>query len=429
MASHRLSKQGHLQVRQSRENRGLSIYDSRWLEEASRALEPNRPWSEEGFYPYGISLPTWKRFLKGAAIRPDSFKAFCQVLNCNWETVSEKIYESYDDPIPTRFEVLREPQESICYATILQPGSLLRIKAPQHTGKTQMLNRVLNRFRANQTDTQIVVLNFYKEFESDSLGSKDNFWQAFCGCVNDYLDLSDILNDYWQKKNGGSTYKANAFFRTHLLTNVNQHLVLVLEGVDRVFEHPVADDFCHLLRAWHEEAQRDELWKKLSLVIVHSTDNYASIDINYSPLRGVGTIVTLDDFTPEQVAGLVRQYNLDWSRSHIDKIMGLVGGNPFLINHTLKTLADKSLTLEIVLVEADTQGGIYGDRLLQLWEIVKDRPALIEALRRVVTTSHPVQIDPTQMNKLDRLGLVKIEGNNTIPSCNLYRQYFSKIFA
>ena len=36
-----------------------------------------------------------------------------------------------------------------------------------------------------------------------------------------------------------------------------------------------------------------------------------------------------------------------------------------------------------------------------------------------------VNIDSLLTYKLDSLGLVKLEGNNVVPRCELYRQYFS----
>lgn len=425
MVSHRLSEQGHLQARQARIRKGWTIDDAQWLIEASKILDPNGLWTEQEFAE-GISLPTWKKFLQRNGIRPPAFKAFCQILNLNWQLVYEN--EGCDEPILTNLEILREPQESRCYETILRPGSLIRIKAPQYMGKTEMLNRVLRRVEQKQKEAQKVVIGFYSELYSMSFTNLDKFLQDFCTCVSNELEIPDILHDYWQRR-GTPSLKASNYFEDYIFPNVNNSLILVLEGIDRAFEYSFATDFCNLLRSWHGEGQRDEQWKKLRLVIVHSTDKYASLDIDESPLYNVGVTVTLDEFTPQQVEYLVRQYNFDWNSAQINQLMALVGGNPYLINHALRMINDHSMSLETVLKKAATEEGIYSDRLRQLWRIISPQPLLREALKKVVTSSNPVRIDPAQIYKLDSLGLVKIEGNNVMPRCNLYRQYFSTLFS
>jgi hypothetical protein len=428
MVSHRLSEQGQLQVKQARILRGWTIDNAQCLIEASKVLDPNRLWTEQGPFAKGISLPTWKNFLRGNGIRPPAFKAFCQILNLNWQLVYEN--EGCDEPILSRFEILREPQESKCYEAILQPGSLVRLKAPQYMGKTEMLNRVLRRVELNQRETQKVMINFYSELDDTSFANLDTLLRDFCTCINNELGLPDNLNDYWMR-NGTSGPKTTSYFEDHIFPNINDSLILVIEGIDRTFEYSFATDFCNLIRHWHVQGKQDEQWKKLRLFIVHSTDKYASLDIDESPLYNVGETVTLEDeFTYQQVEHLVEQYNFAWSSAQINQLMALVGGNPYLINHALRIINDHpTMSLETVLRTAATEEGIYRDRLRQLWRIISPQPLLREALKKVVTDPNPVRIDPVQIYKLDSLGLVKIEGNNVIPRCNLYRQYFSTLFA
>jgi hypothetical protein len=420
MPSLQASEQGKNKIRQARNFKGWNIDDPRWLKEASKVLEPNKLWTEEGAFAYRVSLATWKRFLQGKAIVAENFQAFSQVLGLNWQEIC-KI-----DNVIDCFEIPREPQESRCYQTILQPGSLLRIKAPQYMGKTRMLNRVLKRVKNN--DYQIAVLNFQNRLDGTAFNNLEQFLKAFCVCISHLLGLPDnILDEYWHNKNGTPNHKTTVYFETHIFTHIDNSLILVLENVDLVFEHLLAQNFCDLLRGWHSEAQRDELWQKLRLVIVHSTDVYASLDINSSPLANVGETVTLDEFTIQQVKDLVRQYELNWNSDLIEQLMELIGGHPYLINHALKTIIYQPITLEEVLAKATTEEGIYRNHLGRLWKVIQQQSTLKEALEKVVTASHSVRIAPFQLFQLYSLGLVTIEGNDAIPRCNLYRQYFSTL--
>ncbi|MCC5629110.1 ATP-binding protein [Nostoc sphaeroides CHAB 2801] len=90
MPSLKLSLNGLQIVKQARQEKGWTIDNPRWLEEASQILEPGRDWENAEVYAAGISLPTWKRFLQGNAIDASVFKAFCQVLSLNWQDLLER---------------------------------------------------------------------------------------------------------------------------------------------------------------------------------------------------------------------------------------------------------------------------------------------------------------------------------------------------
>ncbi|MEG4145920.1 NACHT domain-containing NTPase [Microcoleus sp. Pol12B5] len=91
MTTLKASEEGLLKIRQARRERGSTIEDPRWLVEASQTLEPDRTWTEAGPYADGLSLPTWRRFLRGREpIKANAFKAFCTVLHLDWEEIVDR---------------------------------------------------------------------------------------------------------------------------------------------------------------------------------------------------------------------------------------------------------------------------------------------------------------------------------------------------
>lgn len=86
-----------------------------------------------------------------------------------------------------------------------------------------------------------------------------------------------------------------------------------LDNFDRIFPYAaVADAVFALLRFWNEEAKRSEIWKKLRLVVAHSTDIYAypQLDINRSPFN-VGLAIEIPEFTLAEMQELAKYYNLE----------------------------------------------------------------------------------------------------------------------
>ncbi len=322
--------------------------------------------------------------------------------------------------LASAFYVDRPPIEERCYEAIVKPGSLIRIKAPRQMGKTSLMARILH--QASQQGCLTVPLSFQLA-DGKIFADLDKFLQWFCASVGRRLRIPNKLADYWDEI-FGSKDNCTAYFEEYLLAEINQPLALGLDEVDCVFQHPeIAADFFGLLRAWHEEAKNRELWKKLRLVVVHSTEVYIPLNINQSPFN-VGLSIELPEFRVEQVLDLARRHGLNWSSTQVEQLMAMVGGHPYLVRVALYRIARQDTTLDVLLQTAPTEAGPYSDHLRRhLWNL-EQRPELAAAIKKVVATNSPVRLDSIQAFKLLSMGLVHLQGNDVTPRCNLYRQYF-----
>jgi hypothetical protein len=320
--------------------------------------------------------------------------------------------------------VARSPIETDCFAEIEQPGALIRIKAPRQMGKTSLMARILD--HAREQGYQTVPISFQRA-DSELFNDLDQLLKWFCAQVGRRLKKLQDLENYWV--GFGSKDKCNTYFEECLLADLEVPLVLALDEVDLVFPHPaMADDFFALVRSWYESARYgdfgSELWEKLRLIVVHSTEVYVPLNINQSPFN-VGKNVELVEFTPEQVQDLAERYGLLTSASDTEALMALVGGHPYLIRKALYHLRREDMTLAALAATAATEGGIYSDHLLRHWYVLRDYPQLAEAFRQVVTKNRPVNVDAESSFKLESMGLVRLEGNEASPRCQVYREYFS----
>ncbi|MGL5193802.1 MAG: AAA-like domain-containing protein, partial [Chroococcales cyanobacterium] len=318
------------------------------------------------------------------------------------------------------FYVNRSPIEERCYEMILQPGALIRIKAPRQMGKTSLMARILN--HAANHGYRPVHLSFHLA-DKGVFASLDKFLQWFCAYIGQQLQLPNQLPEYWDDFLG-SNVNCKAYFEDYLLPEIHTPLALCLDEVDRVFQHPdIADDFFGLLRAWHEESKRREIWKKLRLVVVHSTEVYIPMNINQSPFN-VGLPIELPEFTPNLVQDLAQRYGINWCETDVNRLMNMVGGHPFLVRLALYHIARQDITLETLLKTAPTESGFYNDHLRRhLWNL-EQHPALARAMKEVVFSPKPVRLPSEQAFKLHSMGLVKFQGNEAVERCDLYRQYF-----
>jgi hypothetical protein len=239
------------------------------------------------------------------------------------------------------------------------------------------------------------------------------------------VGLPNQLDDYWDEEGIGSKSSCTEYFEEYILFELNTPLVLCLDDVDLVFINlKNYEDFFGLLRSWYDKAQSRPIWKKLRLVVVHSTEVYMLKDINQSPFN-VGLPIELSEFSIEQVQYFAKQHELDWDAAPAEQLMKMVGGHPYLVQQALFNLKTRpNMTLEQLLKDAPTEAGIYRNHLRQQLLSLEQRPELVEALKHVVTTTSSVRLETTQAYQLLSMGLVKLKGNDVQPRCNLYRHYF-----
>ncbi|NEO31613.1 MAG: hypothetical protein F6K36_14495 [Symploca sp. SIO3C6] len=375
----------------------------------------------------GLSRDTVRKFFSGIPIERLNFIEFCEKLGLEWQDIIPKTDDTSQSTLPSDFYVERPPIESDCCEAIVKPGALLRIKAPQQMGKTWLMRRVLKHTREQGYTNVTLSFNLA---DSRIFTDLERFSKWFCVAVSQKLGLPNQLTDYWDDILG-CNYNTTVYFQNYLLAKVTSPLVLALDKVDLVFEHPeIALDFCRLLRNWHDQARRGDrtssIWQKLRLIIVHSTEVYRSLDINSSPLNGVGVVVDLPDFSSEQVEKLASQYQLTWNTDQINQLIELVSGHPYLVQLTFSHIESKGITLDQVFAEAATEAGLYGDHLRKKLRNLEQDPDLTRAFCKVlyVEENKPVELKPMVAKYLQRLGLVKLRGNFTVLRCQLYGDYF-----
>ena len=330
-------------------------------------------------------------------------------------------YPSGSVPLGSPFYLECSSIEEQVYQEIRKPGSLIRIKAPREMGKTSLMLRILD--YANGLGYQTVSLNL-EQVDQAILNDLNQFLRWLCADTARLLKLQPQLDDYWDE-DLGSKISCTLYFQDYLLESIDTPLVLALDEVNQIFEHPqVAKDFLPLLRSWYEEAKTLPIWRKLRLIVVHSTEVYVPLQLNQSPFN-VGLPVQLNPFSQAEVQQLAQSYGLDWSEGEeTQQLMNLVGGHPALVHIALYHLSHRQATLAQLLEFAPTATGIYAHHLQRYCVTLAEQPELAQALDLVMRASDTIQLDPILVYKLSRLGLIQQSGDKVRPSCELYRQYF-----
>lgn len=356
--------------------------------------------------------------LSSAAKGGDSLKEVAQIRK--EKKLSEPLLPQGQVPLGSRFYIKRSPVEEICHKTVMQPGSLIRIKASRRMGKSSLMVRILD--QATQQGYQTVFLSLQMA-DRTILQDLDKFLQWFSASVGLGLNLPNRLDGYWDEL-FGSKISCKIYFEQYLLAKTIQPVVLALDDVDRLFDYPeLADEFFGLLRTWHEQAKNRGVWQQLRIIVAHATEVYIPLNVNKSPFN-VGVPIELKSFTIPQVEELAQQYDLKLPAENLEQLMIITNGQPYLIQLGLYFLWRNNSNIKQLSREALGGIGIYADHLQRLLWTLQKNPPLASALKQVVQASEPIELDLLSAFKLESLGLVTLKGNLVISRCNLYTNYF-----
>ena len=322
---------------------------------------------------------------------------------------------------PAANSLIRSSVNLECCQAIVQPGALIRIKAPSKMGKSRLLNNILD--YANEREYGNVHINLL-QIESSKFTNLDRFLRWFCIYISDALNIDLKLDDRWNEDRG-SMLSCTRYLET-ILEQLERPLVLGLDEVDRLLNYPdISQDFFYLLRSWHEEANNDELWEKLRLIVVYSTEEFGNLDINQSPFN-VGLPIELKPIDRSQLLELASSYSLNLSATESDRLMVMLGGHPYLTDLIFSTLSSNSkLSLEDLLQQATTDTGIYSSYLRHHLVNLKSNSQLTKIFLEILDSLQPVRVDTLLGYQLYRMGLIEwSQDNSVVPSCELFRMYF-----
>jgi hypothetical protein len=326
-------------------------------------------------------------------------------------------------PLDSMFYVYRAEVETAVTQDILSPGALVRLKAPRQFGKTSLINLVLGHAQDYGLRSAVVSL---RAIDRACLTDSNQTLQWLCAVVARALGLPNQLDQRWDSLFGGS-YSCTEYFETYLLPAADQPLLLVIDDLDELFAFgDVATDVLGMLRAWYEQGRYgigQSGWSQLRLVIAHSTEVWLPLNIHQSPFN-VGLSIELPPFTLAQVRDLALRYGLSSQSGDLEDLLDLVGGHPYLTQLTLFYLS-QGQTLPEIAESATAYGSIFSSHLRHQMNRLEAAPDLTTAMAQVATCSGGISLSPQVAFRLQGLGLVHFRDRLSIPSCDLYRQYFA----
>ena len=309
-------------------------------------------------------------------------------------------------------------------SSISRRDSIVLVKGARQVGKTSLLARGVR--QAREAGAKIILTDF-QNFNADYLESIERLLRTLAESIADQLDLDPLSAGMWNPHlSPGINFER--YLRREVFVKISSPVVWVLDEVDRLFTYDFASEIFGLFRSWHNKRALDPAgaWHRLTLAIAYATEAHLFItDLNQSPFN-VGTRLTLEDFTLEQVAELNRRHGSPLNgNEEVMRYYRLVGGQPYLAHRGISAMAVHGINLTSLEAQADHDEGLFGDHLRRILLSLARDAELCEAVRGVLR-GEPC---PTSKSfyRLRSAGIITGDSAlNVRPRCALYATYLGK---
>lgn len=326
-------------------------------------------------------------------------------------------------PLHSPLYISRPADDEFCNA-IARGDSIVLVKGARQVGKTSLLARGLEAARV--LGSTVLLIDF-QHFGEEAFESSDKLLSAMAELIAYQIELPVQPHQSWNSHLSPNS-NFERFLKHDVLASDECHFVLALDEVDRLFNHVYASEIFGLVRSWHNlrALKPDGPFMRLTIAIAYATEAHLFIsDLHQSPFN-VGTRLSLEDFTEEQLAELNGRYgNPLRDNDQIVSFQRLIGGHPYLSQRGLYELYQKRADLAALEQNADQDDGPFGDHLRRLLVSLSLDQGLLGELRAFLLSGST--LSNSAFYRLRSAGVLSGEtAAEPRARCELYVRYLKK---
>jgi len=329
-------------------------------------------------------------------------------------------------PLHSILYISRTSDDEFCHA-IARHDSIVLVKGARQVGKTSLLARGLE--AARMVGAQVLLIDL-QHFGPAAFESAAKLLLAMAELITHQIELSSAPHEKWNDLLSPSS-NFERFLRREVLADEESYFLLALDEIDRLFNHDYASEIFGLFRSWHNLRALDPNgpWSRLTIAIAYATEAHLFIsDLNQSPFN-VGTRLTLEDFTIEQLAELNKRYGSPLvDNEQLVRFQQLIGGHPYLAQKGLYEICKRKATLSVLEKNADHDNGPFGDHFNRLQISLQQDQNLLEELRGFLLSGST--LSNSAFYRLRSAGVLSGDAEDEPrPRCELYARYLKKHLA
>jgi len=294
-------------------------------------------------------------------------------------------------PLDSSYYIVR-PTDNEFHAAIRRHDSLVLVKGARQMGKTSLLGRGLQQARERGC---AVALTDFQKLQTTHFASVKAFYIGICEMIAQQLGVDIPLPHQWERGRSPNTTFED-FWRYEVLEKFNRPVLWACDEFDRLFTTSFGGEVCGLLRSWHNERVLDPSgpWHLLTIAIAYATEAHLFItDLNQSPFN-VGTRLTLEDFTVEQICELNARYAEPLKNpAEVERFYDLLAGQPYLSQCAFHEMTARTAGIDFIERQAELEDSIFGDHLRRLLvALTRDRVAT-DIMRAMIQSGTPPPLE------------------------------------
>ena len=265
-------------------------------------------------------------------------------------------------PLGSPLYVDRRSDGAFHAALALRPMIVL-VKGARQIGKTSLLVRGVEHIR--RRDVRMVYVDL-QSIERGNLRTQRELFSTLSRIFARELGLAVTMDEIYDERDGPNKNFENFLFRHALGASV----IWFMDEVDRLFDFDYYTDVFSLMRSWHNRRPVHSELANLTLVLSYATETHLLIEDVYQSPFNVGVKVEIEDFTPEQLAGLnARMGHPIRTEAEMQQFVSLVGGHPHLACRGLSWIANERRGIGEFARHASSDSGPFGSHLRSLLKL------------------------------------------------------------
>jgi hypothetical protein len=301
---------------------------------------------------------------------------------------------------------------------VVEKDRTLLVRGSRQIGKSSLLGRLYK--QAIDQEVRAVYIDFQMLTRTDLQGLE----ALLTAIANQIFDDLNPNNELVWNKNRTATQNMTRYLQNEIIGMRAEPVLLLMDEVDRLFDHPeYRDDFFALVRYWHEARKRDPRLAWLNLVLAYSTEPALFIQANNQSPFNVGEEFELSDFSRENFQELNFKHGTPVRNdADINALMTLLGGHPFLVRKALYELTVTKMSLSDLAALASSDDGPFSEHLKYYMFTFHDWPDLMQPMKSVLRNG--ICPDDLSFSRLRSTGLIRGPNRMKVsPRCALYAQY------
>jgi WD40 repeat protein len=242
---------------------------------------------------------------------------------------------------------VRRRADDVLYEALIA-GKYAHVVAPCRSGKTSLIAATTARLENN--GFKVAILDLEQIGMRDGGSDAGRWYYSVAYRLLRQLRVRSDLQSWWQDKSILSNrQRLVEFYSEVLLQNVQERIVVFVDGIECVEHLPFADQLLASIRAAHNARTTDPEFSRISFVLLGECDSLSLVDTPEQSPFNISQAVSLNDFTRDELDIFATELGLssDDAKLALNRVFHWTGGQPYLTQKLARSVAREQIEEDV----------------------------------------------------------------------------------